>query len=1272
MFSDSYFLELQFENRVYSLNSYEFQKFFEDIMLKKFPGHFQRVRPYGNKGDGGNDGFMKEDGKYFQSYAPLKVNEDKEKEAIQKFRDDFQKLLSSEWGNFSKIKEYYFVYNDKFYGTTIEFEKELHVYQEGYPQIKFYLLGTDQLKSIFKELSEDDYKSLNFNTDKSASHLIVEAYLNNIENQIKLNNVHIAENALDLLDQILNSEELKKNSQYIDLYIKNSVMKYKYFLLKERFQNAIDTLEKLTARYPERCEPLLHLADYYCSQDEINLASSLYEKATTKINFGDYWLNKYVPIYIKIKSNLSFVEDDFVLLRSLNDNQRACFYRLFSMYYLNKDIEKSLEYIDKAIEFDPKNLSFILTKLNIYKAQLVNNYSEKLYRLEFVDNMEKVIIYIDESFSFISVRSKLLLQMNKLCILWCQEKIQSCILLLEGISELLVECDFNKGIDSVICELLTSVVTPDLFEVILDYCLDNKSKQFSDLLLKLIFNHALRDQKLKQQAQVFFESISANQGSKYIKLMSFINSGDEEEFIKIVSADTNFLLMLAETLKINPEFRKKIIFHLRDSNNEYSNILYTIFLFDIGEDKEAFEYLKKIDLRNITVPQYDPLLRVALKNEAWDLAEIIIVQIIDKEENDKYRYFLNTQLLNCYVHLGKHLEATKVGKALLKSEQFNSSDTEKILELLLYSYLKLSQHSNRYKNEVKEIYYSYREYNFSLNFLLNIASFVHAYLGTGDDLVSLIVRSISKLNKNPNPLEYAQIFTVLTLKNQVKIDIESSKKTVTEDSFVKIIEDDDWYYIGNGNCLCAIPLQETQTKYHQLFNASLGDKNIEKIFDLRQFLYYKAREIFNKQIEKDNLDNMKKFNLLDSSGNIDINRFKDTIAELQNSESTFFDKYSENTYPLAMLALFEGGLIPSIAKIQRENKGYIHSSDGSINEIERQSSLIKELIKAKSELYIDTTSILFLSEVGIFNHFINLFSKYKIVQSSINFLSDTLDTYKYRKGTLGTASVINNELVYLPFNKARKKQIQKFEKRLLESIKFLNKDLNRIDSLSKASKSSVPSEQRIPPELCDGAIMAKKNKLPIMTDDYVYLHWNALETNLEPPQYFSSIAFLEYLYEQKIINFEEYLDCFYYFSSYRFRFMSINKQILYKTIFGDDLIVLVNPGNIRKLNLHLILSRDYGVSLQNCFRLIGEFVYDLVKNKSIIFSVLNDVLISLLNYLPLEYKSILSYKMIVDYCTKRYEAEKKERTIIDLKNDFLEKRLSQLQDVCGLTTLLKF
>ena len=150
MFSDSYFLELQFENRVYSLNSYEFQKFFEDIMLKKFPGHFQRVRPYGNKGDGGNDGFMKEDGKYFQSYAPLKVNEDKEKEAIQKFRDDFQKLLSSEWGNFSKIKEYYFVYNDKFYGTTIEFEKELHVYQEGYPQIKFYLLGTDQLKSIIK------------------------------------------------------------------------------------------------------------------------------------------------------------------------------------------------------------------------------------------------------------------------------------------------------------------------------------------------------------------------------------------------------------------------------------------------------------------------------------------------------------------------------------------------------------------------------------------------------------------------------------------------------------------------------------------------------------------------------------------------------------------------------------------------------------------------------------------------------------------------------------------------------------------------------------------------------------------------------------------------------------------------------------------------------------------------------------------------------------------------------------------------------------------
>ncbi len=50
---DKNYLRLQFWNKVYQKNATEFQSFFEDIMQKTF-SDFQKIRPYGKQGDGGN------------------------------------------------------------------------------------------------------------------------------------------------------------------------------------------------------------------------------------------------------------------------------------------------------------------------------------------------------------------------------------------------------------------------------------------------------------------------------------------------------------------------------------------------------------------------------------------------------------------------------------------------------------------------------------------------------------------------------------------------------------------------------------------------------------------------------------------------------------------------------------------------------------------------------------------------------------------------------------------------------------------------------------------------------------------------------------------------------------------------------------------------------------------------------------------------------------------------------------------------------------------
>ena len=102
---DKNYLRLQFRYRACQKGATEYQSFFEDIMQKAF-SDFQKIRPYGNKGDGGNDGYRPSKGIYYQVYAP-KNPQEKEAEAARKLKKDFEKL-KAEWDEISEIKLFCF------------------------------------------------------------------------------------------------------------------------------------------------------------------------------------------------------------------------------------------------------------------------------------------------------------------------------------------------------------------------------------------------------------------------------------------------------------------------------------------------------------------------------------------------------------------------------------------------------------------------------------------------------------------------------------------------------------------------------------------------------------------------------------------------------------------------------------------------------------------------------------------------------------------------------------------------------------------------------------------------------------------------------------------------------------------------------------------------------------------------------------------------------------------------------------------------------------
>jgi hypothetical protein len=141
-----------FRLRVFESDGQAFQDLFVRIMQYK-DSNFRAVRAYGNLGDGGNDGYVRETGTFYQVYAPEEIRS-KPNQALIKLRHDFHRLRRY-WGPFSKLRVYYFVINDKYKGAPPNLEKTLEGLRRRYGLEKCEPFGAAQLEEILFSLPED-------------------------------------------------------------------------------------------------------------------------------------------------------------------------------------------------------------------------------------------------------------------------------------------------------------------------------------------------------------------------------------------------------------------------------------------------------------------------------------------------------------------------------------------------------------------------------------------------------------------------------------------------------------------------------------------------------------------------------------------------------------------------------------------------------------------------------------------------------------------------------------------------------------------------------------------------------------------------------------------------------------------------------------------------------------------------------------------------------------------------------------------------------------
>lgn len=151
-------------NNLYSdllIESYgnQFQENFEKLMFKYYP-NFKKVQAYGNSGDKGNDGFLQDDGIFFQVYGPISMSSSIEKNILQKIQKDIEKLVNASKEKFwENVVEWIFVYNDFGKGITPKISQKLNEMSEKYG-IKCHSWGINDLVNKFSALPSHEKEEL--------------------------------------------------------------------------------------------------------------------------------------------------------------------------------------------------------------------------------------------------------------------------------------------------------------------------------------------------------------------------------------------------------------------------------------------------------------------------------------------------------------------------------------------------------------------------------------------------------------------------------------------------------------------------------------------------------------------------------------------------------------------------------------------------------------------------------------------------------------------------------------------------------------------------------------------------------------------------------------------------------------------------------------------------------------------------------------------------------------------------------------------------------
>jgi hypothetical protein len=751
---------------------------------------------------------------------------------------------------------------------------------------------------------------------------------------------------------------------------------------------------------------------------------------------------------------------------------------------------------------------------------------------------------------------------------------------------------------------------------------------------KVIVIQFILKKTLFTEGKEFFEA------TKKKNILDFIDNLENKKYDEVwifLKDDLLFAVAMADMAKDFPDLRKKIIENLPNDGSIQKDKLLLLLNYDEKNINEAFDLLKGFDLSNLSYFECKPILEIAQQKKAWDFVIKVVEKLLKYESEKRVVSQLKLQLFSANFNLERLPETIRIGEEILADSKeiafLDDHNKDVLLGNTLVARLKRGEYP-----QAKVLMEKHPTLSKTFEFKVAVEAQVYLKNNDAHSALASVVAGV-KARKTPTPEQYGLLFMFFVeVGNLIDIPLTSQEK-VEADCFVKFKDQERWYFVGDKDELDATKVPPSDERYSKLLGKKIGEKvtfddkyrsstiehSIENILPIEKYILWQSTHHAQQLSLEHRWNVMEMIEVPTTGEGIDTKYIIARLEDERKKRGGFFEFYCRENVPLAFLAANEGGLANAIGLIMNENKGFIRFSSGDLAEMDHQKEVAKRII-AGERFYIDGTSALILSEPGLLERIYGYLPNLRVPQSVITLLLETTEKFRYIPGIVGHMQYAQGKIAFSPIDRNKGATIQKnFE----NSIKLLESKPQNISAISAANKTDSFSEQRVSAELCDACVLAQKDNVPVLTEDFLYLKANELDTKKKAPEYCSAFALVRVLYEQNKITFEQYLDFFAYLSSYRFRFLHLTVEDIEKAVFGDRIIITVQPERIKWFNFPLTLSEQYGVPFASAFGVVVRFLTNVLIDEAILPEIAERIFVEILSAFPTDKDKRILGKMFL-------------------------------------------